>query len=250
MSLPLAFGTRLETIPAPVPYLWANPFRAAAWRERLAKLGGIKVGLVWAGSARLDNPAALLIDRRRSMRLQQMWPFGAIQGVTLVSLQKGAPASQTRSPPPGLTIHDRTDELADFADTAALVAALDLVITVDTSVAHLAGALGKPVWVLNRHDRCWRWLLDREDTPWYPTMRLFTQPSSGDWASVVRQVSGELRNFASDRLALPTGEAARLAPTDMSNDTLNQAAEGVAGIRCGDRRSDFGSPIRAARLTE
>ena len=231
MSLPLAFGTRLETIPAPVPYLWANPFRAAAWRERLAKFGGIKVGLVWAGSARLGNRGALLIDRRRSMRLQQVWPFGAIDGVTLVSLQKGEPASQTRPPPPGLALHDWTDELADFAETAALVAALDLVITVDTSVAHLAGALGRPVWVLNRHDRCWRWLLDREDTPWYPTMRLFTQPSPGDWASVVRRVSGELRDIANGRPMVSIGEAARLAPINTSNDTLNRADEFAAGIR-------------------
>ena len=250
MSLPLAFGTRVETIPAPVPYLWPNPFRTSAWRERLARLGGIKVGLVWAGSARLGNPGALLIDRRRSMRLQQMWPFGAIEGVTLVSLQKGEPASQTRPPPPGLAINDWTDELGDFADTAALIEALDLVISVDTSVAHLAGALGKPVWVLNRHDRCWRWLLDREDTPWYPTMRLFTQPRPGDWASVVRRVSGELRDFASDRLTASTRDPSRLAPRNRSNETTNTAAELVAGIRSADRRLDCGSAFPASRLTE
>jgi tetratricopeptide (TPR) repeat protein len=250
MSLPLAFGTRLETIPAPVPYLWANPFRAAAWRERLEKLGGIKVGLVWGGSARLDNPSALLIDRRRSMRLQQMWSFGAIEGVTLVSLQKGDPASQTRPPPSGLTIHDWTDDLADFADTAALIDALDLVISVDTSVAHLAGALGKPVWVLNRHDCCWRWLLNREDTPWYPTMRLFTQPSPGDWAGLVRRVSGELRDFASDRLAASARDAPRVAALNSANDTPDRTTELIAGARGGDRPLDYGLAFRAFRLTE
>jgi ADP-heptose:LPS heptosyltransferase len=196
MSLPLAFGTRLATIPAHTPYLWANPFQVDAWRERLANFDGVKVGLVWAGSPWVDDPAANLVDRRRSMRLQQMAEFGAVNNVTLVSLQKGEAARQAQHSPDGMSLVEWTDELRDFADTAGLVAALDLVITVDTSVAHLAGALGKPVWVLNRHDRCWRWLRDREDTPWYPTMRLFTQPSPGDWVSVIRRVAGELRIFA------------------------------------------------------
>ncbi len=97
--------------------------------------------------------------------------------------------------PPGMTVHDWTDELDDFADTAALIEALDLVITVDTSVAHLAGALGKPVWILNRFDACWRWLTDRTDSPWYPTARLFRQPAPGDWSSVLIEVVEELRGF-------------------------------------------------------
>jgi hypothetical protein len=187
MSLPLAFGTRLRTIPAHTPYLRANPFQVAAWRERLAELDGVKVGLVWAGSAWAHIPAAGWVDRRRSLRLQQLAELGGVESVTLVSLQKGEPAHQTQDPPEGMTLVDWTDELRDFADTAALVEALDLVVNVDTSVVRLADALGKPVWVLNRHDRCWRWLRDREDTPWYPTMRLFTQPGPGDWASVIRR---------------------------------------------------------------
>jgi tetratricopeptide (TPR) repeat protein len=219
MSLPLAFGTRLETIPAPVPYLWANPFRVAAWQERLAKLGGIKVGLVWAGSGKVR-----VVDLRLT-RLEQMRQFGAVDGVTLVSLQKGEPASQTRSPPPGLAIHDWTDELTDFADTAALIAALDLVISVDTAVAHLAGALGKPVWALLNHSPDWRWLLDREDSPWYPTMRLFTQPRPGDWATVLRRVSSELRDFASDRLTLSTAGASPLARIKLSDDPVYRPSE-------------------------
>jgi tetratricopeptide (TPR) repeat protein len=196
MSLPLAFGTELGTIPAHSPYLRANPFHTAARRERLAKFDGAKIGLVWAGSAWAHIPAASWMDRRRSMRLQQMRELGTIDHITLVSLQKGEPAGQAQDPPEGMALVDWTEELRGFADTAALVEALDLVITVDTSVAHLAGALGKPVWVLNRHDRCWRWLRDREDTPWYPSMRLFTQPSPSDWGTVIRRVAAELRIFA------------------------------------------------------
>ena len=243
MSLPLAFGTRVETIPAPVPYLWANPFRAAAWRERLAPLVGIKVGLVWAGSGRVR-----VVDLRL-MRLEQMRQLGAIDGVTLVSLQKGEPASQTRPAPPGLAIHDWTDELTDFADTAALIAALDLVISVDTAVAHLAGALGKPVWVLLHHSPDWRWLLDRQDSPWYPTMRLFTHPRPGDWASVMRRVSSELRDFVSDRLTASTRDPSRPAPGKRFANH-EPAAKSVAGIRSADRRLDCGSAFPASRLTE
>jgi tetratricopeptide (TPR) repeat protein len=238
MSLPLAFGTRLETIPAPVPYLWANPFRAAAWQERLAKLGGIKVGLVWAGSGKVR-----VVDLRLT-RLEQMQQFGAVDGVTLVSLQKGEPASQTRSPPPGLAIHDWTDELTDFADTAALIAALDLVISVDTAVAHLAGALGKKVWVLLNHSPDWRWLLDRQDTPWYPTMRLFTQPVPGDWATVLRRVSSELRDFATDRLTLPAAGPSPLPRMKISDDPLYRPPES-SGPYALQR-----SPLMAVRPTQ
>jgi len=238
MSLPLAFGTRVETIPAPVPYLWANPFRTAAWRERLAQLGGIKVGLVWAGSGRVR-----VVDLRL-MRLEQMQQFGAVDRVSLVSLQKGEPASQTRPPPPGLAIHDWTDELSDFADTAALIAALDLVISVDTAVAHLAGALGKPVWVLLHHSPDWRWLLDRQDSPWYPTVRLFTQPRPGDWASVVRRVSSELRDIASDRPTLSTAGPSPLARIKISDNPPYRPPE-LAGPYALQR-----SPLMAVRPTQ
>ncbi len=153
MSLPFLLGTTQATIPAAVPYLAANPAAVAAWRKRLA----------------------------------------GVPGLTFISLQKGPPAEQAASPPPGMVLHDWTDGLADFADTAALVQALDLVITVDTAVAHLAGALACPVWLLNRHDRCWRWLWDRDDTPWYPTMRLFNQPAPGDWAAVLAAVVAALQ---------------------------------------------------------
>ena len=119
-----------------------------------------------------------------------------MQSVCFISLQKGVPAAQASNPPPGLTLHDFTNELADFDDTAALVANLDLVISVDTSTAHLAGGLGKPVWLLNRHDTCWRWLLNRDDSPWYPTLRQFRQATPGDWEGVVQRVRDALKGIA------------------------------------------------------
>jgi tetratricopeptide (TPR) repeat protein len=193
LSLPLALGTTLETIPAAVPYLFADPDQARAWRIRLGALPGLRVGLVWAGNPRPADPATTAIDPRRSIALARLAPLGAVPGVSFVSLQKGDRADEAKAPPPGMVLHDWTDELWDFADTAALIAGLDLVISVDTSVVHLAGALGKPVWVLNRYDACWRWLHDRTDSPWYPTARLFRQPSFGDWDSVIAEVAVALR---------------------------------------------------------
>lgn len=195
LSLPLAFRTTLATIPATVPYLFAEPEQSARWRQRLAALPGRKIGLVWAGSPVSPQPKALAMDRRRSMALQQFAPLAGVPGLCLVSLQKGEAAAEARTPPDGMVLHDWTEELHDFADTAALVDALDLVISVDTAVVHLAGALGKPVWVLNRFDQCWRWLADRSDSPWYPTARLFRQPAQGDWVSVIGAVTAALRNL-------------------------------------------------------
>ena len=195
MSLPLAFGTTLETIPAAVPYLHADPRAAARWRARLAALPGVKIGLVWAGNPRSFNWIAAEMDRRRSIALARFAPLASVGGISLISLQKDAAGAQAREPPSGMTIHDWTDELTDFADTAALVQALDLVIGVDTSVVHVAGALGKPVWILNRYGACWRWLRERSDTPWYPTARLFRQPRPGDWDAVMAEVCGALPEF-------------------------------------------------------
>jgi Tfp pilus assembly protein PilF len=192
MSLPLAFGTTLDTIPSKVPYLTADPTLVADWRERLTCLDGLRVGLVWAGARRLE-PELIAIDRRRSITLAMMAPLGEVSGVSFISLQKGEPAAQSANAGLGLALHDFTDSLQDFADTAALIEALDLVISVDTSVAHLAGALGKPIWLLNRFDTCWRWLLDRDDSPWYPQLRQFRQPIPGDWTSVMCAVRDALQ---------------------------------------------------------
>jgi tetratricopeptide (TPR) repeat protein len=199
MSLPLACKTTLATIPARVPYLQADAAARAAWLRRLED-GRLRVGLVWAGDPRPHLPAAAVIDRRRSLPLSVLAPLGTVAGVRLISLQKGSAAAEPR--PPGLDLFDPTAELGDFADTAALVAALDLVISADTAVAHLAGALGRPVWLLSRFDGCWRWLLERDDSPWYPTLRLFRQASPGDWSGVVAALTAALRERAASNLAL------------------------------------------------
>jgi tetratricopeptide (TPR) repeat protein len=196
MSLPLAFATRLETIPAGAPYLAANAQNVALWRNRLPDDGGkkLKVGLVWAGKPRTQSPDLIAADHRRSMEADMLAPLMDIDGVRFFSLQKdGSPA------PKGFGLVDLMAECGDFADTAALIANLDLVISVDTAMVHLAGALGKPVWMLNRFDSCWRWLRGRDDSPWYPALRLFRQPSPGDWKSVVSRVGNELRNIAAHR---------------------------------------------------
>ena len=191
MSLPHWFGTVVDCIPADGPYLHADADAVARWSARLSRSpGGLRVGLVWAGNPRLGDISANAIDRRRSIPLADLAPLAGVPGVTLVSLQKSAPT------PLEFSIMDWTDDLTDFADTAALVMALDLVIAVDTAVAHLAGALGRPVWILNRYDACWRWLDGRDDSPWYPTARLFRQTSPGDWADVIARVASALHAFA------------------------------------------------------
>jgi tetratricopeptide (TPR) repeat protein len=196
LSLPWHFDTTLATIPCAVPYLTPLADDAARWAERLRGYPGLKVGLVWAGNPRSDQPHANHVDRRRSMRLADFAPLADVAGVNFFSLQKGAPAAQAKQLPAGMMLTDFMDEVGDFADTAGLVANLDLVIGVDTSVIHLAGALGKPVWVLSRKDGCWRWLLDRDDSPWYPSLRLFRQSAFGDWTAVVAAVTSALAEVA------------------------------------------------------
>ncbi|HEX3995437.1 MAG TPA: glycosyltransferase family 9 protein, partial [Acetobacteraceae bacterium] len=192
-----AFRTTMDTIPAPVPYLRANP---SPWAEFLGTLPGLKVGLVWAGLSRTAQPHAVAIDKRRSMRLAEMAPLFSVPGCDFVSLQLGGPAAQRHALFEGTVLHDVSDHLADWTDTANLIAGLDLVIAVDTAVAHLAGALGKPVWLLNRFDSCWRWFLNRDDTPWYPTMRQFRQATRGDWPGVIERARQALRQASRDRL--------------------------------------------------
>ncbi|HTI82644.1 MAG TPA: tetratricopeptide repeat protein [Acetobacteraceae bacterium] len=180
MSLPRVFGTRLETIPAAEGYLRAEP-----WRGALPD--GIKVGLAWAGNPAHSN------DRRRSMPASAIQPILAVPGISVISLQVGVRAGELSLPSP---------PLVDFAATASLIAALDLVITVDTAVAHVAGALGKPAWVLLPYAPDWRWLLGRSDSPWYSSLRLFRQPVPGDWDAVADEVAGELACLAGTRLPM------------------------------------------------
>jgi hypothetical protein len=193
LSLPLALGatpqSMAQSMPADGPYLTADARRREIWRSKLSDggaAGGVKAGLVWAGNP--SEPA----DPLRSLSLGQYSPLANIQGVRFVSLQKGWAAGQARDSKGEIVLTDFTDELSDFADTAALIAELDLVITVDTAVAHLAGALGKPVWTLLPYAPHWRWLLKGQTTPWYPTMRLFRQATRGEWGDVVGLVADEL----------------------------------------------------------
>ena len=200
MSVPHVIGTRQAALPADVPYLRTDPVAVEAWRRRLAALPGRKVGLVWAGDPRPYHRGANLLDRQRSLDLDDFAGLAKIEGLCLISLQKGPPALQAKTPPADLSLLDFTDELADFADTAALMANLDLIISVDTSMAHLAGALAKPVWILSRFDGCWRWLQDRDDSPWYPTARLFRQPAPGAWPAVLRRLADALASGDSSPL--------------------------------------------------
>jgi hypothetical protein len=201
LSVPRLLGTTLTTIPGGVPYLRPDAALSARWRGRLDALPGLKVGLVWSGDPRRHDREAYVTDSRRSLRLAQLAPLAGVPGVSFVSLQKGEAAAQLDSAPAGFGVTDWMGEVGDFDDTAALAANLDLVISVDTSVAHLAGGLGRPTWVLSRYDGCWRWLLDGEDSPWYPTLRLFRQAAPLEWDPVVERVAAALVQFAALRAA-------------------------------------------------
>ncbi len=174
LSLPTILQTTLATIPSEIPYLFAEPSKVMRWKEKLSAMPGkLKIGIAWAGNP--DHQR----DQERSCGLLALAPLASVPDAALISLQKGPPASQAANPPAGMTLHDVSDQLQDFSDTAALVANLDLVISVDTSIVHLAGAMGRPVWTLLAFAPDWRWLLHRADTPWYPSMRLFRQPAPG-----------------------------------------------------------------------
>ena len=199
MSLPMAFGTCLDNIPAAIPYLFADPARAASWSARLAALpepGLPRVGVVWAG-----GHSGMIEDKWRSLAPAQFAPLLAMPGIRWVSLQKSDNPSKRADVASKARVIDWMDDITDFADTAALIENLDLVIAVDTSVAHLAAAMGKPVWLLNRFAGCWRWLRNRDDSPWYPTVRLFNQRQKGDWDKVLTQIATALQQ----QLALDNG---------------------------------------------
>ncbi|WP_051669676.1 tetratricopeptide repeat protein [Bryobacter aggregatus] len=188
-SLPYHFRTRLENIPATLPYLLADPERVAEWRKLFAALpaAGRRIGVAWQGNPKHQN------DRNRSIPVELLRPLFELPGQQFLSLQKGVPKA---SVPEELV--DLSSLLLDFGETAAAMESLDLVIAVDTSVAHLAGAMGKQVWTLLPYAPDWRWLLHRDDSPWYPSMRLFRQPIAGDWRSVVRELRRALLDGGSD----------------------------------------------------
>jgi hypothetical protein len=185
LSLPLAFGTRLDTIPSATPYLSASSESVKGWNISLGVKCRPRIGLVWSGNRAHKN------DHNRSIKLRPLLQVLDIDA-TFVSLQKDV------HPDDATVLKNRSnllhlgDQLKDFSDTAAVISNLDLVISVDTSVAHLAGALAKPVWVLLPFVPDWRWLLDRDDSPWYPTVRLFRQYAAGDWSGVIDHIGVEL----------------------------------------------------------
>jgi tetratricopeptide (TPR) repeat protein len=184
LSLPRIFETTLATA-----YIFADPGKTGAWQNRLGK-HDYKVGIVWAGGA------MHIKNKRRSCSLQQFLPLIRIPGVRLCGLQKGTAAAQLKDLSEQIPITNYGEEFETFGDTAAMIANLDLIVTVDTAVAHLAGAMGKPVWVLLPFRPDWRWMLDRQDTPWYPTMRLFRQAKNEDWDGVLQRVADELGKSA------------------------------------------------------
>jgi tetratricopeptide (TPR) repeat protein len=203
LSLPRVFGTDLSSIPAEIPYLHADPVRSERWSQRLAAAGGVTIGLAWAGNTAHPN------DRYRSLSLPALARLGEVAGVRWVSLQKGEAAREAEAAPTGLELVNLGPELEDFCDTAAVISQLDLVICVDTAVAHLAGALGKPVWVLLPRPADWRWLEGREDSPWYPTMRLFRQSRRGEWGEVIERVKVALQERLRDGAFVPVAGAQR-----------------------------------------
>lgn len=188
MSLPMVMGLKMSDLPGKIPYLSPSPTRVAKWRKRLAKLPRPLVGLVWAGRPSHHN------DANRSMSLADLAPL-AMPGVSFLAVQKGPKAAQAKTPPEGMSVLALDDEIADFEDTAAILAIADLLISVDSSPVHLAGALGRPVWVMLPLIPDWRWLMERADTPWYPQTRLFRQTVRGDWSGVVANLARELAIF-------------------------------------------------------
>jgi tetratricopeptide (TPR) repeat protein len=199
-SLPRAFATRLDNVPASVPYLVAEPERARKWAARIG-VESFKIGVVWQGN---PNPEA---DMARSAPLAAFAPLAAVPGVRLISLQVGYGVEQLADLPAGMRVETLGEDFDvgpdGFVDTAAAMAALDLVVTCDTSVAHLAGAMARPTWVALKADAEWRWLRGRDDSPWYPTMRLFRQTQPGEWRDVFAAMAGELRAL------VPSGGAGR-----------------------------------------
>ncbi|MGE0222075.1 MAG: tetratricopeptide repeat protein [Acetobacteraceae bacterium] len=188
-SLPYLFGIREDTIPAKVPYLKADPARVAAWGEKLAatlRPGSRRIGLAWTGRPTHPN------DRRRSLPLERLLPLADIDGAAFVSLQKPVPEADRPLLARFRGMTDISHELIDFGETAAVIENLDMIITVDTSMGHLAGALGRPVWIMIPKAADWRWMLDRTDSPWYPSARLFRQPKPGAWDEVIADVRAAL----------------------------------------------------------
>lgn len=220
LSLPRIFETRLDTIPAPVPYLFPEPARVKRWQQPLQALPGFKIGIGWQGNKQFRG------DRQRSMALRFFAPLAAIPGVSLIALQKGEGGQQVEEVSRQFLVHTLPglDEHGGaFVDTAAVMSQLDLVVTSDTAIAHLAGALGVPVWVVLSAASDWRWLKQREDTPWYPTMRLFRQQQLGDWPEVFERVAQAAAVHVQDKTPLPSRV---VVPAEVPGETQPDAGAG------------------------
>jgi hypothetical protein len=203
MSLPLAFKTNKNSIPNTTPYLKPQKAKDEYWKSKLSAIKRPKVGLVWSGGFRPNNPELWGVNQRRNIPFELMSKLNQ-EGIEFFSLQKGEgveselKAHKERFWDTG-NFHDYTELLINFSDTAALIYQLDLVISVDTSTAHLAGALGKPVWILNRYDNCWRWLSEVETSDWYPSARLFRQKVAGEWGDLIHAARDQLYQLHSQK---------------------------------------------------
>lgn len=187
-SLPRVLAQTSDIIGAPVPYLQADPHKVLAWADYMPPRPGLRVGLVWGGASRPGVAQAQAIDRKRSMNLVQLACLSTIPGLYLVNLQRGQHARQMTDIPDGMQLYDPMDDVRDMDDTAAIIMNLDIVVSVDTSIVHLAGALGRPVIMMDRYDNCWRWQSGQEDSQWYPHLRIVRQSRPGAWDGVVARV--------------------------------------------------------------
>ena len=217
MSLPALFTKTVSDIPVATPEYWINQDDVDTWGIRLQPLfekcpNSFKIGICWAGMSRTMQPMAMKVDSLRSTTLDTFAALAKIPNIAWVSLQKGPPASQIQKPPAGMTIGDFTEDMYDFYETCAAIKNCDLVISVDTAVVHAAASVGVPTWLLSRWDGCWRWMGDRTDSPWYPTLRQFVQPKPHDWDGMVQEVAKELVKLIKDKnapeLDLTTGQGA------------------------------------------
>jgi tetratricopeptide (TPR) repeat protein len=200
MSLPLVFKTKLDSVPNIVPYIFAEKNKIDYWHKKLISERGLKVGLVWNGGFRPEQPKLWSVNNRRNIPVSLISAALSNLNVNFYSLQKGEPAEseiKRRQDElwPNKNFINYSDELHDFSDTAALIENLDLIISVDTSTAHLAAAMGKPVWLLNRFDSCWRWLVDRDDSPWYSSIKIYRQSKMNDWDSVLARIRIDIENL-------------------------------------------------------
>jgi hypothetical protein len=193
LSLPFILGIEVDALPGPLPYLSVLPNRAALWKPRLETFARPRVGLTWATYARRD---VAFLTRQKTIPLDRLAPVLDTPRVSFVSLQFGAAGDLSPLGALASRVANFTADIRDFGDTAAIMAELDLVISADTAVAHVAGALGKPVWLVDRFNACWRWRLAQDRSPWYPTMRIFRQERFGDWSAPVARVAAALREFA------------------------------------------------------